>query len=51
MAHATSLGRTVAASGACAPWPADTFRLVINAAGDTLTVTAGYQDSPVGETV
>ena len=50
MAHATSLGRTIAASGACAPWPADTFRLVINAAGDTLTITSGYQDSPAGET-
>ena len=35
MAHATSLGRTIAASGICAPWPQDTFRLVINAAGDT----------------
>lgn len=31
MAHATSLGRTIAASGICAQWPRDTFRLVINA--------------------
>jgi hypothetical protein len=45
MAHATSLGRAVAASGICAPWPGETFRLVINAGGDALTITAGQQDS------
>ena len=40
MAHATSLGRTVAASGICALWPQDTFRLTVSTAGDTVTVTA-----------
>jgi hypothetical protein len=50
MAHATSLGRTVAASGICAQWPRDTFRLIINAAGDALTITtAGNQASRAGK--
>ncbi len=50
MAHATSLGKTIAASGICATWPRDTFRLVINAAGDAVTITAGHQDSQAGTT-
>ncbi len=40
MAHARSLGNTIAASGLCAPWPASTFRFTIAATGDTLTVSA-----------
>jgi hypothetical protein len=39
MAHATSLGRVIAASGICANLPAATFRFVVSAAGDTLTVS------------
>jgi len=39
-AHATSLGKTVAASGICRPWPGRAFRFTISAAGDTLTITA-----------
>jgi hypothetical protein len=51
MAHATSLGKTVAASGICAQWPRDTFRLIINATGDALTITtAGNQASRAGKT-
>ena len=51
MAHATSLGRTVAASGICAQWPQDTFRLAISAAGDALTITAAsHQASLAGTT-
>jgi hypothetical protein len=50
MAHATSLGRTIAASGICAQWPRDTFRLVINDAGDALTITTSHHDSLTGET-
>lgn len=51
MAHATSLGKTVAASGICAQWPRDTFRLIINVTGDALTITAaGHQASRAGET-
>ena len=38
MAHATSLGRTVAASEICTPWPQDTFRLTVSTAGDTVTI-------------
>jgi serine/threonine protein kinase len=37
MAHATSLGRTVADSGICSPWPEDTFRFAIRPA-DVLTI-------------
>ena len=40
MAHATSLGRTVAASGLCTPWPETTFRFTIPANGDILTINA-----------
>ncbi len=51
MAHATSLGRTVAASGICAQWPRDTFRLAISAAGDALTITTtSHQASLAGTT-
>jgi hypothetical protein len=39
MAHATSLGKTVATMGICAPWPQDTFRLTVSTAGDTVTIT------------
>jgi serine/threonine protein kinase len=38
MAHATSLGKTVADSGICSPWPDDTFRFAISPA-DVLTIT------------
>ena len=38
MAHATSLGQIVAASGMCAAWPGRTFRFAIGATG-VLTVT------------
>jgi hypothetical protein len=39
-AHATSLGKTVAGSGICLPWPGRAFRFTISATGDTLTITA-----------
>ncbi len=42
MAHATSLGRTVAASGICAAWPERTFRFTIGATG-ALTITIADQ--------
>jgi hypothetical protein len=38
-AHATSLGKEIAASGICKPWPQSTFRFMIDAAGSVLTVT------------
>jgi hypothetical protein len=38
MAHARSLGHTIAASGLCARWPKSTFRFTIAAPGDTLTI-------------
>jgi hypothetical protein len=50
MAHATSLGRTVAASGICVPWPQDTFRLTVSTAGDTVTVTAAGPASQAAST-
>jgi hypothetical protein len=40
MAHATSLGNAVAASGICAAWPESTFRFTIAGAGDVLRVAA-----------
>ncbi len=40
MAHATSLAKTIAASGVCGLWPETTFRLSIAAAGDVLTISA-----------
>ena len=46
MAHATSLGRTVAASEICAPWPQDTFRLTVSTAGDTVTITTADPGQP-----
>jgi hypothetical protein len=39
-AHATSLGRTVAASCICRQWPGRAFRFTIRAGGDVLTITA-----------
>jgi hypothetical protein len=39
-AHATSLGKTLAASGICRQWPGRAFRFTINAGGDVLTITA-----------
>ena len=51
MAHATSLGRTVAASGICALWPQDTFRLTVSTAADTVTITtAGPASQAVSTT-
>ena len=38
-AHATSLGRTVEASGICHQWPQHAFRFTITPGGDLLTVT------------
>lgn len=38
-AHATSLGRTVEASGLCRQWPQRAFRFTITPAGDLLTIT------------
>jgi hypothetical protein len=40
MAHATSLGKTVAASGICRKWPERVFRFTIGTGGDALTITA-----------
>ena len=40
MAHATSLGRVIAASGLCGPWPESTFRFTIATAGNFLTISA-----------
>jgi hypothetical protein len=40
MAHATSLGRVIAASGLCVPWPESTFRFTIATAGNFLTISA-----------
>ena len=39
MAHATSLGKTVAASALCGQWPERVFRFTIGAGGDVLTIT------------
>jgi len=44
MAHATALGKAIAASGLCAPWPRSTFRFTIAATGDLLTISA--MDAP-----
>src|SRR5262249_2284257 len=40
MAHAVSLGRIVAASGVCAPWPDRTFRFTVTRAGALVIVMA-----------
>ncbi len=40
MAHATSLGRVIAASGICSAWPQATFRLTIATDGDILAISA-----------
>lgn len=50
MAHATSLGRTVAASEICALWPQDTFRLTVSTAGDTVTITTAGPASQAAST-
>lgn len=42
MAHATSLGRTVAANGICETWPRFTFRFTLGATG-ALTITIADQ--------
>jgi len=39
-AHATSLGKTVAASGICTQWPERLFRFMISADGQTLMIAA-----------
>jgi hypothetical protein len=39
-AHATSLGKTIAASGICEQWPERAFRFTIGPGGDVLTITA-----------
>jgi hypothetical protein len=46
-AHATSLGKMVAASGICGQWPDRVFLFTISTAGDLLTITptARSQDS------
>jgi hypothetical protein len=43
MAHATSLGKTVAASGICERWPDRIFRFTISADGSTLTITTAKE--------
>jgi len=40
MAHATSLGKVVAAGGLCVAWPDMTFRFAVSASGGVLTVSA-----------
>jgi len=52
MAHATSLGKTVAASGICAAWPESTFRFTIATVGDVLRVSAATRGpvQPTGAT-
>ena len=39
-AHATSLGKAVAADGICRQWPGRVFRFTISTSGDVLTITA-----------
>jgi hypothetical protein len=39
-AHATSLGKTLAASSICGQWPERAFRFTIGTGGDVLTITA-----------
>lgn len=46
MAHATSLGRTVAASGICAAWPERTFRFTIGATGMLAITTTVHRERP-----
>jgi hypothetical protein len=45
-AHATSLGKEIAASGICMPWPQSTFRFMIDAAGSVLTITMAPAEPP-----
>jgi hypothetical protein len=46
MAHATSLGNAIAASGMCAAWPETVFRFAVASEGDALTITVA-KGSPV----
>jgi hypothetical protein len=46
MAHAASLGRQVASSGICAPWPRVTFRFSIAAGGGMMTVSQAGLPQP-----
>jgi hypothetical protein len=43
-AHATSLGKQIAASGICKQWPRSTFRFTIRPVGDVLTITLAPED-------
>ena len=43
MAHATSLGKTVAASALCGQWPERVFRFTIGASGDVLTIATAEE--------
>ena len=43
-AHATSLGKQIAASGICKQWPQSTFRFMIGADGGVLTITMAQED-------
>jgi hypothetical protein len=45
MAHATALGKLIANSGLCAPWPDSTFRVTIDSNGDMVTVSAAAEGS------
>lgn len=44
MAHAASLGRSVAASGICAAWPERTFRFTIGSTGMLAITTADHRE-------
>jgi hypothetical protein len=44
-AHATSLGKQIAASGICEQWPHSTFRFTISADGGVLTITTAQKDN------
>jgi hypothetical protein len=46
MAHASSLGKIIAASGLCEAWPGSTFRFAVSAAGDVLAVSAAINPKP-----
>jgi hypothetical protein len=48
-AHATSLGKIVAASGICADWPDRVFQFTIGSRGDVLTITAGRNPGEAGD--
>jgi TIR domain len=46
-AHATSLGRQIAASGMCKQWPRRTFRLVVGVDGLTITTAQEHQGQEI----